>query len=182
MKKDIILISILFLIQCIVITLIKGFAFPLLVLLVLLFIFTCVSLEDWRTGEITVSLNIIVFILSLIYAVFSNLEIKTIGFNLCVFVLPFILIETVFQVFINRGKDEERFLIGGGDIILFASMSMILSTTNMMVMLFFACLFSLITSKVINKTMVHFAPFIQTGLLIAVLFGDRIMGLFRIGI
>ena len=67
-------------------------------------------------------------------------------------------------------------------IILFASMSMILSTTNMMVMLFFACLFSLITSKIINKTMVHFAPFVQAGLLIALVFGDKIMSLFRIGI
>ena len=156
MKKDIILVSILFLIQCIVVTLIKGFSIPLLVLFALLGIFTYISLEDWKTGEISVSLNAIVFILSIIYAVISSIEIKVIGFNLLVFVLPFIL--------------------------LFASMSMILSTINMMVMLFFACLFSLITSKVISKSMVHFAPFIQTGLLIAFLFGDKIMSLFRIGI
>lgn len=180
MKKDIVLMSITFLIQCILIILIKGFSIPLLVLFVLLGIFTYISLEDWKSGEISVGLNVIVFILSIIYAVISNLEIKTIGFNLLVFVLPFILIEAIFQLFINRGKDEERFLIGGGDVILFASMSMVLSTTNMMVMLFFACLFSLITSKVINKTMVHFAPFIQSGLLIAFLFGDKIMSLFRI--
>lgn len=182
MKKNIILIGILFLIQCIVITLIKGFSFPLLVLFTLLLIFTCVSFEDWKTGEISVGLNVAIFILSIIYAAISNFDIKVIGFNLLVFVLPFILTETIFQVFINRGKDEERFLIGGGDIILFASMSMLLSTVNMMVMLFFACLFSLIASKIINKTMVHFAPFIQMGLLIAFLFGDRIMSLFIIGI
>lgn len=181
MKKDIILISMIFLIQCIGITLIKGISFPLLVLFVLLYLFTYISLEDWKTGEISVNLNIAVFILSIIYAFISRAEIKTIGVNLLVFVLPFILIELIFQIFINRQKDEERFLIGGGDIILFGSMSMILSTVNMMVMLFFACLFSLITSKVINKSMVHFAPFIQIGLLIAFLFGDRIMGVFRIG-
>lgn len=182
MRKDIILMIFTFLIQCILAILIKGFSIPLLVLFVLLGIFTYISLEDWKTGEISVILNVIIFVFATIYAVISNLEIKTIGFNLLVFVLPFILIEAIFQVFINRGKDEDRFLIGGGDIILFASMSMILSTTNMMVMLFFACLFSLITSKIINKTMVHFAPFIQTGLLIAFLFGDKIMSLFRFGI
>ena len=182
MKKDIVLMSFIFLIQCILVTLIKGFSIPLLVLFILLGVFTYISLEDWRTGEISFVLNLGIFILSIIYAVISRFEIKTIGFNLLIFVLPFILIEAIFQLFINRGKDEERFLIGGGDIILFGSMSMILSTTNMMVMLFFACLFSLITSKIINKTMVHFAPFIQVGLLIAFLFGDKIMSLFRIGI
>ena len=169
MRKDIILISITFLIQCILIILIKGFSIPLLVLFVLLGIFTYISLEDWRTGEISVSLNVIVFFLATVYAVISRIEIKTIGCNLLVFVLPFILIELIFQVFINRGKDVDKFLIGGGDIILFASMSMILNSYQMMIMLFFASLFSLITSKVINKTMVHFAPFIQIGLLIAFL-------------
>ena len=143
MRKDIILMIFTFLIQCILAILIKGFSIPLLVLFVLLGIFTYISLEDWKTGEISVILNVIIFVFATIYAVISNLEIKTIGFNLLVFVLPFILIEAIFQVFINRGKDEDRFLIGGGDIILFASMSMILSTTNMMVMLFFACLFNL---------------------------------------
>ena len=182
MKKDIIKVCILFLIQCILVTLIKGFSIPLLVLFSLLLVFTYISLEDWKTGEISVRLNVTVFILATIYAIFNGFGIKTIVFNLLVFVLPFILIELIFQLFINRGKDEERFLIGGGDIILFASMSMILSTANMMVMLFFACLFSLIASKVINKTMVHFAPFIQIGLLIAFLFGEKIMSLFRIGI
>lgn len=167
MRRDIIFVSLLFLIQCILITLIKGFTFPLLVLLILLGIFTYISLEDWKTGEIDIRLNIIVFILATIYAYMSVFEIKTTIFNLLVFVLPFILLETIFQVFINRGKDEEKFLIGGGDIILFASMSMLLDVRGMMVMLFFASLFSLITSKIINKTMVHFAPFIQIGLLIA---------------
>lgn len=178
MKKDIIKICILFLIQCILVTLIKGFSIPLLVLFALLLLLTYISLEDWRTGEISVKLNIAVFILSVIYAIVSVFEIKTIVFNLLVFVLPFILIEAFFQIFINRGKDEEKFLIGGGDIILFASMSMVLSTIGMSIMLFFACLFSLITSKIINKSMVHFAPFIQIGLLIAVLVGDKIINFY----
>jgi len=175
MKKDIIFSYIIFLIQCIVITLIEGFSFPLLVLFILLFIFTYISIEDWKTGEISVKLNIVVFIFAVIYAFISSFKIKTIIFNLLVFVLPFIILELVFQLLINRGKDEEKFLIGGGDIILFASMSVLLSTTGMMIMLFFASLFSLITSKIIKKTMIHFAPFIQIGLLIAFLFSKLIV-------
>ena len=81
-----------------------------------------------------------------------------------------LLIEAFFQLAINRGKDPEKFLVGGGDIFLFASMSMLLSTFGMMIMLFFACLFSLIASKIIKKSLIHFAPFIQIGLLIALFF------------
>lgn len=181
MKKDIILTIILTLLQIVLVMAIKGFSYPLLPLLfILLGIFTYISIVDWKTGEISVALNVAVFVISVIYAFLGGFEMKNIGFNLLVFVLPFVLIETVFQLFINRGKDPERFLIGGGDIILFASMSMILSTFNMMVMLFFASLFSLVTSKIINKSMVHFAPFIQSGLLIAFLFGERLMELLRV--
>lgn len=170
MKKDLIFTFILFLIQCVFVTTIKGFSYPLLLLFFILGILTYISIIDWRTGLISVELNISVLVLSMLYAFFSNTLIKTIGINLLCFVLPFILIETIFQLFINRGKDPEKFMVGGGDMFLFASMSMILSTFNMMIMLFFACLFSLITSKVIKKSLIHFAPFIQIGLLIALLF------------
>lgn len=168
MKKDLIFTFILFLIQCVFVTT-KGFSYPLLLLFFILGILTYISIIDWRTGLISVELNILVLVLSILYAVFSKMPIKTIGINLLCFVLPFILIEAIFQLFINRGKDPEKFMVGGGDILLFAGMSMILSTFNMMIMLFFACLFSLITSKVINKSLIHFAPFIQIGLLIALL-------------
>lgn len=169
MKRDFVFTFILFLIQCIFVTTIKGFTYPLLLLFLILGILTYISIIDWRTGLISVGLNIFVLALSMLYAFFSDMTIKTIGINLLCFVLPFILIEAIFQLFINRGKDPEKFMVGGGDMFLFASMSMILSTFNMMIMLFFACLFSLITSKIIKKSLIHFAPFIQIGLLIALL-------------
>lgn len=170
MKKDIILTFIFSLIQIILIVAIEGFSYPLLLLFFILFILSYISIEDWKTGLISISLNVATFILAGLFAFFNNIELKVIGINLLCFVLPFILIEAIFQLFIN--KDEERFLIGGGDIILFATMSLILSTFNMCVMLFFACLLSIIASKIIKKSLVHFAPFIQVGFLVAFLFGD----------
>jgi prepilin signal peptidase PulO-like enzyme (type II secretory pathway) len=89
--------------------------------------------------------------------------------------VPFVLIETIFQLCINRGKDEERFLVGGGDMILFATMSLLLSLPNMIIMLFVACFISLVVSKIIKKTLIHFAPFIQIGFLTACLFGEKLL-------
>lgn len=170
MKKDIIVSVVLSLIQFILIIAIKGFSYPLLLLFVMLGILTYISIEDWKTGLISVSLNVITFLTACLYVVLNGVDFKVAGINLLCFVLPFIIIEAVFQLFIN--KDEERFLIGGGDMILFATMSVVLTTFNMAVMLFFACLMSLIASKIIKKSLVHFAPFIQVGFLIAFLCGD----------
>jgi len=175
MKKDIILTSIFSLIQIITIIAIEGFSYPLLLLFLLLFILSYISIEDWKTGLISIPLNVGTFIFAGLFAFFNNIELKVIGINLLCFVLPFIAIEIIFQLFINRGKDEERFLIGGGDMILFSTMSLILSTFNMCVMLFVACLFSIIASKIIKKSLIHFAPFIQMGFLTAFLLGDAIM-------
>ena len=169
MKKNIILTIILTLIQIIIITIIKGFSYPLLLLFLMLLIFSYISIEDWKTGEISIPLNIATFVLAGLYSFFSGWNLKVIGLNLLCFVLPFIILEVLYEIF---SKDKEKFLIGGGDIILFASMSLILSPFNMCVMLFFACLMSIIASKIIKKTLVHFAPFIQAGFLTAFLFGD----------
>lgn len=172
MKKDIILTFIFSLIQIIMIVAIKGFSYPLLLLFLMIFILTYISIEDWKTGLISIALNVITFALACGFAFFNNMDLRIIGINLLLFVLPFILIEALFQLFINRGKDEERFLVGGGDMILFATMSLIFSTFNMCVMLFVSCLMSIIASKIIKKSLVHFAPFIQVGFLVAFLFGD----------
>ncbi len=169
MKKNIILTIILTLIQIIIITIIKGFSYPLLLLFLMLLIFSYISIEDWKTGEISISLNVITFLLAGLYSFFSGWNLKVVGINFLCFVLPFIILEVIYELL---SKDKEKFLIGGGDIILFATMSLILSPFNMCVMLFFACLMSIITSKIIKKTLVHFAPFIQAGFLIAFLFGD----------
>ena len=169
MKKNIILTIIFTLIQIIIITIIKGFSYPLLLLFLMLVVFSYMSIEDWKTGEISIPLNVITFVLAGLYSFFSGWNLKVIGINFLCFVLPFVVLEVIYEIL---SKDKERFLIGGGDIILFATMSLILSPFNMCVMLFFACFMSIIISKIIKKSLVHFAPFIQAGFLIAFLFGD----------
>ena len=169
MKKNIILAIIFTLIQIIMITVIKVFSYPLLLLFFMLLVFSYISIEDWKTGEISIPLNVITFLLAGLYSFFSGWNLKVIGINLLCFVLPFIILEVIYEIL---SKDKEKFLIGGGDIILFATMSLILSPFNMCVMLFFACLMSIIVSKIIKKSLVHFAPFIQFGFLVAFLFGD----------
>lgn len=174
MKKDIFLTFIFSLIQIVTIIAIKGFSYPLLLLFFMIFILTYISIEDWKTGYISISLNILTLVFAGVFSFFYFGKLKVIGINLLCFVFPFVIIEAIFQLFINKGKDEERFLIGGGDIILFTTMSLIFSTFNMCIMLFFASFMSIIASKIIKKSLVHFAPFIQMGFLIAFLFGEVI--------
>lgn len=175
MKKDLILTFVLSLIQIILIIAIKGFSYPFLLLFLLLIVLTYISIEDWKTGFISIPLNILVVALAGIFAFFNSLNIKMIGFNFLFFVVPFILLETVFQLLINRGKDEDSFLVGGGDILLFVAMSLLFTTPNMVIMLFVSCLMSLIASKIIKKSLIHFAPFIQFGLLFAIFFGEKLL-------
>lgn len=178
-KKDYLYTSIFSFIEIGLIMAIKGFSYPLLPLFLLLIAFNYISIEDWKTGFISLYLNIGIFALSVMTAIMNKASFSVIGMNLLCFVFPFILLEFVFQKFVNREKDEDRFLIGGGDIILFAAMSFLLSTVNMMIMLFVASLLSIIISKFIGKSRVHFAPMILVGFLVAYLWGNFLLdGLF----
>ena len=86
MRKDLILTFIFSLIQIIIVIALKGFSYPLLLLFFMLIILSYISIEDWKTGLISVSLNIITLALALGYALFSNIELKVIGINLLLFV------------------------------------------------------------------------------------------------
>ena len=178
MKKDYLYTIIFSFIEIGLILAIKGFSYPLLPLFLLLIAFNYISIEDWKTGFISLNLNIGIFVLSVITAIMSKTSVVEIGMNLLSFVLPFILLELIFQKFVNKEKDEDRFLIGGGDIILFAAMSFLLNTVNMMVMLFVASLLSIVISKFIGKSRVHFAPMILVGFLVAYLWGEFLLSSF----
>lgn len=179
MKKDCLFTAVFSFIEIGLILAIKGFSYPLLPLFLLLIAFNYISIEDWKTGFISLNLNIGIFVLSVVTAILNHSDIVTIGLNLLCFVAPFILLEFVFQKFVNKEKDDDRFLVGGGDIILFGAMSFLLSFSNMMVMLFVASLSSIIISKVIGKSRVHFAPMILVGFMVAFLWGDVLLsGLF----
>ncbi|MBP3284809.1 MAG: prepilin peptidase [Clostridia bacterium] len=175
MKFDYLFTIVFSFIEIILILAIKGFSYPLLPLFLLLIAFNYISIEDWKTGFISLNLNIGICVLAVITAIMSRADIAVIGMNLLCFVLPFILLDFVFQKFVNKEKDEDRFLIGGGDIILFATISFLLSFANMMVMLFVASLISIIVSKFIGKSRVHFAPMILVGFLVAFLWGEVLL-------
>lgn len=178
MKKDYLFTFIFSFIEIGLIMAIKGFSYLLLPLFLLLIVFNYISIEDWKTGFISLSLNIGILVLSVISAIMWRASFAVIALNLACFVLPFIALEFIFQKFVNKEKDEERFLVGGGDIILFAAMSFLLSFTGMMIMLFVASLLSIIVSKFIGKTRVHFAPMILVGFLVAFLWGDFLLSSF----
>ena len=146
----------------------------ILILIIIFAIYSYIAIIDWKTGLISLKLNSLILILSILYAVINKINITGILINFLIFVLPFIIIEFVYQIFVNKEKDEDKFLIGGGDIILFASMSIVLSLFGMMVMFFFSSLASLITAKIVKEKRIPFAPFLEFGFLIACIFADRI--------
>ena len=154
-------------IQIILIILVKGVSIELIPLGIILGIFTYISIRDYQTGYISIPLNFTLLGLAVVYAIM----IKTFPIiNLVCFTVPFILIETIYQLFFNKEKDEDKFLIGGGDIVLFASLSLILSTVfGMLYMFFISSLLTLIVSKIKKKNIIPYAPFLQIGMLISYL-------------
>lgn len=167
--------AIVSIIQIILIILVKGLALELIPLGLILCIFTYISIRDYQTGYISIPLNFILLGLAIVYAVM----IKTLPIiNLLCFTVPFILIETIYQLFFNKEKDDDKFLIGGGDIVLFASLSLILSTVfGMLYMFFVSSLLSLIVSKIKTKKIIPFAPFLQIGMLVSYLSTPVVIGL-----
>lgn len=172
--------AILSIIQIIFIILVKGLAVELIPLGLILCIFTYISIRDYQTGEISIALNFTLLGLAIIYAIM----IKTFPIiNALCFTIPFILIETIYQLFFNKEKDDDKFLIGGGDIVLFVSLSLILSNVFAMLYMFFvSSLLSLIVSKIKTKKIIPFAPFLQIGMLVSYLSTPTVMGLLFGGI
>jgi len=154
----------------------------IIILIAIFSIYTYVAVRDWQTGLISLKLNFSILLLSIFYAVINKSDLGIILTNLLIFVLPFILIELIYQIFCNKEKDDEKFLIGGGDIILFISMSLVLNVFGMIIMFFFASLSSLIVAKIAKEKRIPFAPFLEFGFLIACIFADKILGgLFNFG-
>ena len=139
----------------------------IIILIAIFIIYTYVAIKDWKTGLISIKLNFLILFLSIFYAFLNNANIEGILINFLIFVLPFILIEIIFQLFFNKEKDDDKFLIGGGDILLFISMSIVLNLFGMMIVFFFASLSSLIVAKIVKKKKIPFAPFLEFGFLIA---------------
>jgi len=76
----------------------------LLILITIFIIYTYIAIKDWKTGFISLILNFSIFILSIIYAFINKTNLTGILLNLLIFVVPFILIEFIFQVFGNKKR------------------------------------------------------------------------------
>lgn len=130
-----------------------------------------VSVIDWRTYEIPPILNLMIGILGIIRIIldFSNLLEYLIGF--CV-VSGFLFLLFV----VTRGRG-----IGGGDIKLMAAAGLFIGWKNIILALALGSILGSIIHIVLMKTckkdqVLAFGPYLSAGIVIAMLFGNQLVG------
>lgn len=130
-----------------------------------------ISVIDWRTYEIPVGLNITILTLGIIQCIldYRNWSSYLIGM-VCVSGFLFLL----FIITSGRG-------IGGGDIKLMFAAGLLLGWKNIILALMLGCIIGsiihIILMKVSNKgRMLAFGPYLSAGILLAMLFGDQLIG------
>ena len=130
-----------------------------------------ISVIDWRTYEIPVGLNITILTLGIIQCIldYRNWSSYLIGM-VCVSGFLFLL----FIITGGRG-------IGGGDIKLMFAAGLLLGWKNIILALMLGCIIGsiihIILMKVSNKgRMLAFGPYLSAGILLAMLFGDQLIG------
>ena len=129
-----------------------------------------ISVIDWRTYEIPIGLNITIFVMGVINAAvnYNNILNYLIGM-VCVSLFLLLL----YMVTGGRG-------IGGGDIKLMAVAGLLLGWKNIILALVLGCIIGsiihLTLMKVSNKGRVlAFGPYLSAGIVIAMLWGNRIV-------
>ena len=130
-----------------------------------------ISVIDWRTYEIPVGLNITILTLGIIQCIldYRNWSSYLIGM-VCVSGFLFLL----FIITGGRG-------IGGGDIKLMFAAGLLLGWKNIILALMLGCIIGsiihIILMKVSNKgRMLAFGPYLSLGILLAMLFGEQLIG------
>ena len=130
-----------------------------------------ISVIDWRTYEIPVGLNITILTLGIIQCIldYRNWSSYLIGM-VCVSGFLFLL----FIITGGRG-------IGGGDIKLMFAAGLLLGWKNIILALMLGCIIGsvihIILMKVSNKgRMLAFGPYLSAGILLAILFGEQLIG------
>ena len=136
-------------------------------------ILICLSVIDVKIGIVPDTLNILIFIISILFIIITkqNIVYHIVGFFLIS--LPFLLIAILTQG------------IGGGDIKLFAVTGLFLGSIHIFLAMFFCCFIASIvgvTLKYINKIKlinnrpsIPLVPFISIGVIISGLYGDKIL-------
>ncbi len=128
------------------------------------------SVIDWRTYEIPVGLNIAIAVLGVIHAAidYSNILYYIIGMaSVSLFLLLLFIITG------GRG-------IGGGDIKLMAAAGLLIGWKHSILALIVGCILGsiihLVLMKVCHKSrMLAFGPYLSAGIMVAILFGDRLI-------
>ena len=136
-------------------------------------ILICLSVIDVKIGIVPDTLNILIFIISILFIIITKQDIvyHILGFFLIS--VPFLLIAILTQG------------IGGGDIKLFAVTGLFLGSIHIFLAMFFCCFIASIvgvTLKYINKIKlinnrpsIPLVPFISIGVIISGLYGDKIL-------
>ena len=136
-------------------------------------ILICLSVIDVKIGIVPDTLNILIFIISILFIIITKQDIvyHIVGFFLIS--VPFLLIAILTQG------------IGGGDIKLFAVTGLFLGSIHIFLAMFFCCFIASIvgvTLKYINKIKlinnrpsIPLVPFISIGVIISGLYGDKIL-------
>lgn len=128
------------------------------------------SVIDWRTYEIPISINIFILVLGIVRAVtdVSNLSEYLLGL---VSVSGFLLI----LYYATKGRG-----IGGGDVKLMAAAGLLIGFKNIILALVLGCILGSIIHiarmKIQKKDHVlAFGPYLSAGIFIAMLFGDKLI-------
>lgn len=150
-----------------------GLSFKTAILCVLASVLIVISVIDFRTYEIPIGCNIFILILGILN-VFSDLP------HMSKYVIGFFAVSLVLYSIwlLSKGR-----AIGGGDIKLLAAAGLLLGWQNIILAFLLGCIIGsvihIIRMKVqnVDRTLA-FGPYLSVGVLIAAVYGDKIIKLY----
>lgn len=173
-----VLFYLIILLQGIITLYVEGSSFDFLLIFSILIVLSFISKEDWTTGYIYLKDNLLVLLLAVVYVILNKYNVRDVLFNFFVLSIPLLLIELLYQKFIN--KEEEKFLIGYGDIILISSMCMLLGVMRFLIVLFISSIGVIVVSKIKKQNIVPYGPFLHFGFFISYFLGNNILSLLKL--
>jgi leader peptidase (prepilin peptidase)/N-methyltransferase len=175
MKRKLLIISALLLQGILIVIIEKGILED--VLLISIFtLLSFISVYDWKTGLVSLRVNISIFLLSMLYSYFAYKSPVYMVIGMICASIPFFFAELFYQIFINKQKDEDKFIVGGADIILAASVGMVLGWQRMILAILLSSILVVITSRIKGLKKIPYVPFIHAGFLIAYIWGAQLIG------
>lgn len=131
------------------------------------------SIIDFRTYEIPISINIFIFCLGIVHTLLDLSRIVD-------YMIGFFAVSGFLYIiyFMSHGRG-----IGGGDIKLMAATGLILGYQNIILAFILACILGsiihLIRMKISNEDKVlAFGPYLSMGIIISIIYGNQLIGLY----